>query len=39
MGGAFTMSMTEELYAFGIKVNVRPPASSQVLDAAALLGG
>ena len=39
VGGAFTMSMTEELYAFGIKVNVRPPASSQVLDAAALLGG
>jgi hypothetical protein len=39
MGGAFTMSMTEELYAFGIKVNVRPPASSQVRDAAALLGG
>jgi hypothetical protein len=37
-GGAFTMSMTEDLYAFGIKVDVRPPASSQVLDAAALFG-
>jgi hypothetical protein len=39
VGGAFTMSMTEDLYAFGIKVDVRPPASSQVLDASALLGG
>ena len=38
-GGAFTMSMTEDLYAFGIKVDVRPPASSQVLDADALLNG
>lgn len=34
--GAFTMSMTEELYAFGIKVDVRPPDASQVLDVAAL---
>jgi hypothetical protein len=38
-GGAFTMSVTEELYAFGIKVNVPPPASSEVVDAASLLGG
>jgi hypothetical protein len=38
-GGAFTMSMTEELYAFGIKVDVRPPASSEVVDASSLLGG
>jgi hypothetical protein len=38
-GGTFTMSMTEDLYAFGIKVDVRPPASSQVLDADALLNG
>jgi hypothetical protein len=37
--GAFTMSMTEDLYAFGVKVNVQPPDSSQVLDASALLGG
>jgi hypothetical protein len=37
--GAFTMSITEDLYAFGIKVDVRPPASSQVVDAGALLGG
>jgi hypothetical protein len=38
-GSAFTMSMTEELYAFGIKVNVPPPAASKVVDAASLLGG
>ncbi len=38
-GGAFTMSMTEELYAFGVNVNVRPPAASEVIDAASLLGG
>jgi hypothetical protein len=38
-GGAFTMSMTEELYAFGVKVNVQPPAASEVIDAASLLGG
>lgn len=36
VGGAFTMSMTEDLYAFGIKVDVKPPASSQVLDLGAL---
>jgi hypothetical protein len=38
-GGAFTMSMTEDFYAFGIKVNVQPPSSSDVVDASALLGG
>jgi hypothetical protein len=36
-GGAFTMSMTEDLFAFGTKVKVRPPAASQVLDASALV--
>jgi hypothetical protein len=35
LGGAFTMSMTEDLYAFGIKVDVRPPDASQVFS----LGG
>jgi hypothetical protein len=39
VGGAFSMSMTEDLYAFGIKVDARPPDSSQVLDPGALLGG
>ncbi len=38
-GGAFTLSMTEDLYAFGTKVHVRPPAASQVLDASALFNG
>ncbi len=37
-GGAFTMSMTEDLYAFGIKVDIRPPAASQVLDVGKLSG-
>jgi hypothetical protein len=37
-GGAFTMSMTEDLYAFGIKVDVRPPDASQVLDVSRLGG-
>jgi hypothetical protein len=31
VGGAFTMSMTEDLYAFGIKVDVQPPDPSQVI--------
>jgi hypothetical protein len=36
--GVFTLSMTEDLYAFGIKVNVPPPDASQVLDLSALTG-
>jgi hypothetical protein len=39
LGGVFTMSMTEDLYAFGIKVDVRPPDASQVVDASALTHG
>jgi hypothetical protein len=39
VGGAFTMSMTEDLYAFGIKVDVRPPNASSVLDIGALRNG
>jgi hypothetical protein len=35
--GAFRMTMTEELYAFGVKFRVRPPAASQVIDASAAL--
>lgn len=38
-GGAFTMSMTEDLYAFGIKVDVQPPDAGQVLDVNALTNG
>jgi len=33
--GAFSMSLTEDLYAFGIKVDVQPPDESQVVS----LGG
>ena len=36
-GGALTMSLTEDLYAFGTKVVVRPPADGQVLDASSLV--
>jgi hypothetical protein len=36
-GGAVTMSMTEDLFAFGTKVDVRPPAASRVVDSTALL--
>lgn len=38
MGGAFRMTMTEDLFAFGVKVDVRPPDPSHVVDAASLLG-
>ena len=38
-GSAFTMSMSEDLYAFGVKVNVQPPDASQVVDVSALLPG
>jgi hypothetical protein len=38
-GGAFRMSMTEDLYAFGIRVDIRPPDASQVLDVSALANG
>jgi hypothetical protein len=38
-GGAIQMSMTEDLYAFGVKVNVQPPNPSDVFDASALLSG
>jgi hypothetical protein len=36
-GGAFTMSMTEELFAFGLKVDVKAPRASDVLDVASLV--
>jgi hypothetical protein len=35
--GAFTMALTEELYAFGVKFKVQPPAAGRVIDAAATL--
>jgi hypothetical protein len=36
--GAMQMSMTEDLYAFGVKVNVQPPPASDVFDASGLVG-
>ena len=38
-GGAVTMSMTMELYAFGIKVDVPPPAARDVVDMSSVVGG
>ncbi len=38
VGGAFTMTMTEELYAFGVKVKIQPPPATQVVDISALIG-
>lgn len=37
-GGAFRMTITEELYAFGIKVDVPPPAPADVIDFGSLGG-
>jgi hypothetical protein len=37
--GAFSMTLTEDLYAFGIKVDVQPPDASQVLDLSSLTNG
>jgi hypothetical protein len=38
VGGAFTMTMTEELYDFGVNATIQPPPASQVVDMSALLG-
>jgi hypothetical protein len=38
-GGELNMTMTEELYDFGVKVTIQPPPASQVVDMSALLGG
>jgi hypothetical protein len=36
-GGAFTMTMTEELYDFGVQVDVQPPPAADVIDAESLV--
>ena len=36
--GAFTMTMTEELYDFGVRVNIQRPPAGQVVDLSALVG-
>lgn len=38
-GGELKMTMTEELYDFGVNVTIQPPPASQVVDMSALLGG
>lgn len=38
-GGEIKMTMTEELYDFGVNVTIQPPPASQVVDMSALLGG
>lgn len=37
-GQGMTMTMTQELYDFGVRVDVEPPPASKVVDAAALDG-
>jgi hypothetical protein len=38
MGGSFSMTMTEELYDFGVRANINPPADADVLDLSSFLG-
>ena len=38
-GGELKMTMTEELYDFGVNVTIQPPPASQVVDMSSLLGG
>lgn len=38
-GGELKMTMTEELYDFGVNVTIQPPPASQLVDMSALLGG
>jgi len=38
LGGAFTMTMTEELYDFGVNATIQSPPASQVVDMSALIG-
>jgi hypothetical protein len=36
--GTITMEMTQELYDFGVRAEIQPPAEQQVVDIAALMG-
>ena len=36
--GRVTMEMTQELYDFGVRAEIQPPADEQVVDIAALMG-
>ena len=37
--GTMTMEMTQELYDFGVRAEIQPPAEQQVIDVATLMGG
>ena len=39
LNSGWSLGETMDLYAFGTKVHIRPPAASQVLDSSALLNG
>jgi hypothetical protein len=38
LGTPMTMTMTEELYDFGVRTNVTPPADDLVVDLSSLSG-
>jgi hypothetical protein len=37
--GAMSMTMVEDLYDFGVRVDISPPADDEVIDLSSLLGG
>jgi hypothetical protein len=37
--GAMSMTMVEDLYDFGVRVDITPPADDEVVDLSSLLGG
>jgi hypothetical protein len=39
LGTPITMTMTEDLYGFGVRANIAPPPESQVVDMSKLVGG
>ena len=39
LGTPMTMTMTEDLYDFGVRTNIAPPPENQVVDVSKLIGG
>ena len=39
MGGRTTMTMTEDLYDFGVRADIQPPPDADVVDLSSFLGG
>jgi len=39
LGTPMTMTMTEDLYDFGVRTNIAPPPENQVVDVSKLVGG